>query len=154
MHVDKFIKIITFSRYISLRWDVVFPPPYNITTLFVHRSTLLVIILLYMILNTIMLLVCYTPIQIFQINQRLIFQMMMWFILWYMILWRQWNERNVRYAMNMILYVESNLKWVMTLNLYMITLNKILEINYTYVSLEKPMSKYILVRVKNTVYIS
>ena len=39
------------------------------------------------------------------------------------------------------------MKWVMTLNIFLIPLNKILEINYTYGSLEQPMEKNILWRV-------
>ena len=53
----------------------------------------------------------------------------------------------VRYVMTMILVVVRNIKFMMTLNIFMIPLNKILEINYTYGSLKQPTKKYILWRV-------
>ena len=39
------------------------------------------------------------------------------------------------------------MKWMMTINLYMMPLKNILEINYIYGSLKKPMTKDILWRV-------
>ena len=39
------------------------------------------------------------------------------------------------------------MKWSMTLNICMMLLKKILELNYTYVSLKQPMAKIILWRV-------
>ena len=55
--------------------------------------------------------------------------------------------------MTLILAVERNMKFVMTLNICLTTLKKILEINYTYGSLKQPMEKNILWRVK-IIYIS
>ena len=66
--------------------------------------------------------------------------MMMWLIIWEMILWRKWNEKMIRCVINLILDVGSNIKWVMTLNLYMILLKIILEKNYTYFYLKQTMS--------------
>ena len=43
--------------------------------------------------------------------------------------------------MTLILAARRSMKWKMTLNLWMMPLNKILEINYTYVSLAQPMAK-------------
>ena len=53
----------------------------------------------------------------------------------------------VRYVMTMILAVGRKMKWVMTLNICMMPLNKILEINYTHGSLKQPTEKNILWRV-------
>ena len=53
-----------------------------------------------------------------------------------------WNEKMVRYVMTLILSVGSNIKLMMTLNLCMMSLKKILEINYTYGSLKQPTEKY------------
>ena len=47
----------------------------------------------------------------------------------------------VRYVMTLILDMGRNMKLIMTLNLCLIPLEKILEINYTYVSLKQPMAK-------------
>ena len=48
----------------------------------------------------------------------------------------------VRYVMTLILSVGSNIKLMMTLNLCMMSLKKILDINYTYGSLKQPTEKY------------
>ena len=53
----------------------------------------------------------------------------------------------LRYVMTLILAVGRNMKWMMTLNLYLMPLKKILEINYKYGSLKQPMAKNILWRV-------
>ena len=53
----------------------------------------------------------------------------------------------VRYVMTLILAVVRNMKFMMTLNLCLIPLKKILEINYTYGSLKQPTKKDILWRV-------
>ena len=45
--------------------------------------------------------------------------------------------------MTLILAVGKSMKWMITLNICMIPLKKILEINYTYGSLEKPLAKEI-----------
>ena len=49
--------------------------------------------------------------------------------------------------MNLILAIGRIMKWMMTLNLCLMPLNKILEINYTYGSLTQPIMKKILWRV-------
>ena len=49
--------------------------------------------------------------------------------------------------MNLILAVRRSMKWMITLNLCLMPLKKILEINYTYGSLTQPMAKDILCRV-------
>ena len=49
--------------------------------------------------------------------------------------------------MNLILAVRRSMKWMITLNLCLMPLKKILEINYTYGSLTQPMAKEILWRV-------
>ena len=46
--------------------------------------------------------------------------------------------------MNLILDVGSNMKWMIKINICLMKLNKILQINYTYKSLNKPMAKNIL----------
>ena len=53
----------------------------------------------------------------------------------------------VIYVMTLILSVGRNKKWIMTLNLCLIPLKKILEINYTYGSLN------ILLRIKKILFI-
>ena len=58
------------------------------------------------------------------------------------------NEKMLRYVMTLILDVGSNMKLIMSLNLCLILLNKILDIKYTYGSLKQPTGKYILWRVK------
>ena len=50
--------------------------------------------------------------------------------------------------MTLILAVGGSMKQMMTLNLCMMPLYKILEINYTYGSMTQPMTKEILWRVK------
>ena len=55
--------------------------------------------------------------------------------------------------MTLIVSVCRNMKFMITLNLYMIPLNKLLEINYTYCSLKQPMEKY-LVEGNNNFYSS
>ena len=52
--------------------------------------------------------------------------------------------------MTLIIAVGKSMKWMMTLILCLMTLNKILGINYTYESLTQPMAKEILWRV--TIY--
>ena len=47
----------------------------------------------------------------------------------------------VRYVMTLILDVGSNMKLITTLNLCLMPLKKILDINYTYVSLKQPTEK-------------
>ena len=49
--------------------------------------------------------------------------------------------------MNMILAVGRSMKWMMKIYLCLMPLNKILEINYAYISLTQPMAKNILWRV-------
>ena len=49
--------------------------------------------------------------------------------------------------MNLILAVGRSMKWMMTLNLCLMSLGKIIDINYTYGSMIQPMSKEILCRV-------
>ena len=68
-------------------------------------------------------------------------------ILWEVIFWRQWNEKMVRYVMTLNLSVGRNMKWMITLNLCLVPLKKILEIKYTYGSLKEQMEKKILDRV-------
>ena len=53
----------------------------------------------------------------------------------------------VRYVMTLILDVGRNMTLIMTLNIYLITLKKVLEINYTYGYLKRPTEKNILWRV-------
>ena len=57
------------------------------------------------------------------------------------------------HVMTMILAVGRNMKLMMTLNICMIPLKKILEINYTYVYLKQPTKKY-LVEGNNISYFS
>ena len=54
----------------------------------------------------------------------------------------KWNEKMVRYAMTLILAVGRNMKLMMTLNLCLIPLKKILDINYTYGFMKQPTEKY------------
>ena len=51
------------------------------------------------------------------------------------------NEKMVRYVMTLILAAERNIKLMMTLNICMMPLEKILEINYKYGSLKQPTEK-------------
>ena len=53
----------------------------------------------------------------------------------------------VRYVMTLIIAVGRNMKLMMTLDLCMIPLKKILDINYSYGSLKQPTEKNILWRV-------
>ena len=53
----------------------------------------------------------------------------------------------VRCVMTLILVLGRSMKWIITINLRLMALKKILEINYTYVSLTQPTAKYILRRV-------
>ena len=53
-------------------------------------------------------------------------------------------KKMVRCMITLILAVGRSMKWMMTLNLYMMLLKKILDIKYTYLSLTQPMEKYIL----------
>ena len=57
------------------------------------------------------------------------------------------DNEPILYVITMIIFVWKNMKWMMTLNLYLISLKKILHINYTYVSLKQPTAKNILWRV-------
>ena len=56
-------------------------------------------------------------------------------------------KKMVRYVMNQIIDMGSNIKLIMTLNLFMIPLNKILETNYTYGSPKQQIAKNILCRI-------
>ena len=67
--------------------------------------------------------------------------MMRWLILWEMICWMKWNEKMVGYVMTMIIAVGRSMKSMMTLNLCLIPLKKILEIIYTYGYLKQPIEK-------------
>ena len=58
----------------------------------------------------------------------------------------------VRLMITMIIDVVRIMKWIMTLNLWLMLLNKILEINYTYGYLTQPMAREILCRVKILFY--
>ena len=60
----------------------------------------------------------------------------------------------VRYVMNLILAVGKNMELMITLNLCLIHLKKILEINYTYGSLKQPTEKLYLVEGNNMFYFS
>ena len=53
----------------------------------------------------------------------------------------------VGYVMALIIAVGSNIKFMTTLNLFLVPLKKILEIKYAYASLKQPMVKKILWRV-------
>ena len=64
-----------------------------------------------------------------------------WLILWEMICWMKWNEKMVRYAMTLILAVGINILLTTKINLCLVPLNKILEINYTYLSLKQLAEK-------------
>ena len=59
----------------------------------------------------------------------------------------QWNEKMVRCMMNPILDVGRGMKWMMTINLCLMPLKKILEINYKYGSLTQSTTNKILWRV-------
>ena len=67
-------------------------------------------------------------------------------VLWDMIFWRKWNKKMVRFMMTLILAVGKSTKWMMILNLCLMTLNKILDINYTYGSMTQTMAKEIFWR--------
>ena len=64
----------------------------------------------------------------------------------------KWNEKMVKYVMTLILAVGRNITLIMTLNIFLMTLKKILEINYTCGSLKKPTEIY-LVEGNNIVYL-
>ena len=55
--------------------------------------------------------------------------------------------------MALILAMGRIMKWMVILNLCLITLNKILYINYTYGYMEKPMAKEILWRVRIFIFL-
>ena len=59
----------------------------------------------------------------------------------------------VRCMMTMVLAVGGSMKWMMEINICLIPLKKILEINYTYGSMEKPMAKEILFSVTTFFFI-
>ena len=99
-----------------------------------------------MLMMTIMLLFWYIPLQRVYIHRRLRFQTRTWLILWKMICWMQWNEKMLRYAMNLILDVGRNMKCMMTLNLCLTPLKKTPDINYRYGFLKQPTEKHILSR--------
>ena len=50
----------------------------------------------------------------------------------------------LRYLMTLIISVGRNIKLMMTLNLCLVSLNKIIEINYTYGSLKQPTKNNIV----------
>ena len=52
--------------------------------------------------------------------------------------------KTVRYVMTLILYLGKNMKFMVTLTIYSIPLNKILRIIYIYGYLDQPMVKKIL----------
>ena len=139
-HGDNFVHIITILRHISLSWGAMCTLLDKINTWFFYIRHFIVIIYLSMLLMKIFLLFWYIPLHIVQIRRRLILHMMMWLIIWEMIFWRKWNEKMIRCVITLILDVGSNIKWVMTLNLYMILLKIILEKNYTYFYLKQTMS--------------
>ena len=56
-------------------------------------------------------------------------------------------KKMVTCMMTMILAMWRSMAWMMTINLCLMPLKKILEINYTYGSLTQPMTKEILWRV-------
>ena len=51
------------------------------------------------------------------------------------------ESKMVIYVMTLILAVGRNIKFMMTLNLCIIPLNKILEVNYSYGSMKQPTEK-------------
>ena len=51
------------------------------------------------------------------------------------------------YVVTLIISVGGNMKWMMTLTLFLMPLNKILKIKYIYVSMNQPMAQNILLRV-------
>ena len=65
----------------------------------------------------------------------------------------KWNGKMVRYVMTLILAVGRNMKLMMTINLCIMPLNKIIDIKYTYGSLKQPTEKY-LVQGNNIFYFS
>ena len=149
-----FFHILTLLRDSWLRWDAVFPLLDKMNTWYFQRSSFPVIISLYMLLMTIMLLFWYIPLQRVKIHWRLRLQIRMWLIIWEMIWSRKWNEKMVRCMMTLILSVGRSTKWMMTLNICLMKLKKILEINYTYISLTQPIAKEILWRVTTFFYFS
>ena len=142
-----FFNSLTLLRDISLRWGAVCLLLDDPNTWYFHRSYFTVIIYLSMLLMTIMLLFWYSPLQRVQIHWRLRFHSMRWSIIWEMIFWMQWNEKMVRCMMNLILDVGRGMKWMMTINLCLMPLKKILEINYKYGSLTQSTTNEILWRV-------
>ena len=90
----------------------------NIITWFFQISSLSLIIYFYTLLMKMILLVWCSLIHRVKINRRLIYHMRMWLILWFMIIWRQWNLKMVSYVMTTILDVGSNMKCLMPLNIY------------------------------------
>ena len=59
----------------------------------------------------------------------------------------------VRSVMNLIIVLGSNIKWIMTINLYLMTLEKSVEIEYKYGSLNQPIDKKILWRVTMLIFL-
>ena len=59
----------------------------------------------------------------------------------------------VRSVMNLIIVLGSNIKWIMTINLYLMTLEKSVEIKYKYGSLKQPIDKKILWRVTMLIFL-
>ena len=139
-HGDNFFHILTILRDISLSWGAICTLLDKINTWFFYIRHFIVIIYLSMLLMKIFLLFWYIPLHRVQIRRSLLLHMMMWLIIWEMICWRKWNEKMIIYLMTLILDVGSNMKWMMTLNLYMILLKIILEKNYTCVYLKQTMS--------------
>ena len=98
-------------------------------------------------LKNLMMVFWYSPLQRVKIHQRLRFQIRRWLILWETIFLRQWNEKIVRCMTTLILAMGRIMKWMITLNICLMPLNKILEINYAYGFLTQPMEKEMFWRV-------
>ena len=73
--------------------------------------------------------------------------MSMWLILSKIVFLSQCNMKIVRYLMTLILDVGRNMKWSITLNIYLIPLMQIDEIKYSYRDLNQPINQNIVWRV-------
>ena len=78
----KLVHCLIIFRDISPRWGTVCPLPDKMNTWSFRRNSLPMIISLSVLLVTIVFPVWYSPLQIVQIQQTLVFRMSIWLILW------------------------------------------------------------------------
>ena len=153
-HGGKFFRSLDLLRYILLMLIVVCPSPEKITTWFLRRISLPLIIHLSMLIIPIMMLVWYSALQIGQIHRRMRYHIIIFFIIWEMISWRIWNEKMYRAMMTLIIVLGIDIKCMIKRTLCMIPLKK-KRINkiYTWISEPTNGAKY-LFKGKNIVYLS